>query len=147
MRFPVTSRAVAIAVVAVSAAAHSPEQPGCTAFTSAVTLGALSGHRIDSVDVQTAQPDLGRFSALTRIRRRTQPEVIRRELLFAPGDSVDTLRVAESLRRLRQLAFLEYARVDAHECETPTGPILSLQVVTRDAWTARPEVRSNKGSP
>jgi hypothetical protein len=130
-----------------SAVVHAQEPQRCSDFKSEVTLGALSGHRIDSVNVQTAQPDLGRFSALTRMRRRTQPEVIRRELLFAPGDSVDTLRVAESLRRLRQLAFLEYARVDAHECETPTGPILSLQVVTRDAWTARPEVRSNKGSP
>jgi hypothetical protein len=99
------------------------------------------------VDVQTAHPDLGRFAALTRMRRRTQPDVIRRELLFAPGDSVDTLRVAESLRRLRQLAFLEYARVDAHECQTPIGPVLSLQVVTRDGWTARPEVKSSKGSP
>ena len=123
------------------------DPPRCTEFKSEVTLGPLSGHRIDSVDVQTAQPDLGRFAALTRMRRRTQPEVIRRELLFAPGDSVDTLRGAESLRRLRQLAFLEYARVDAHECQTPIGAVLSLQVVTRDGWTARPEVKTSRGSP
>ena len=123
------------------------DPPRCTEFRSEVTLGPLSGHRIDSVDVQTAHPDLGRFAALTRMRRRTQPEVIRRELLFAPGDSVDTLRVAESLRRLRQLAFLEYARVDAHECQTPIGAVLSLQVVTRDGWTARPEVKTSRGSP
>ncbi|HXL85987.1 MAG TPA: hypothetical protein VN927_02200, partial [Gemmatimonadaceae bacterium] len=131
----------------VSAVANAQEPSHCTDFKSEVTLGPLSGHRIDSVSVQTGQPDLGRFAALTRMRRRTQPEVIRRELLFAPGDSVDTLRVAESLRRLRDLAFLEYARVEAHECQTPTGEVLSLQVVTRDGWTARPDIKSNKGSP
>jgi hypothetical protein len=139
--------ALALAAVVVPAIALAQEPPRCTEFKSEVTLGPLSGRRIDSVDVQTAHPDLGRFAALTRMRRRTQPEVIRRELLFAPGDSVDTLRVAESLRRLRQLAFLEYARVDAHECQTPTGPVLSLQVVTRDGWTARPEIKANRGSP
>jgi hypothetical protein len=146
MRFSPACRAL-VFIAVVSAAAHSQEPLRCTEFKSEVTLGPLSGRRIDSVDVQTAQPDLGRFSALTRMRRRTQPEVIRRELLFAPGDSVDTLRVAESLRRLRQLAFLEYVRVDAHECQTPAGPVLSLQVVTRDGWTARPEIKSSKGSP
>ena len=147
MRLFLVRWAVAPAAVVVSAVAYAQEPSRCTEFKSEVTLGPLSGHRIDSVDVQTAHPDLGRFAALTRMRRRTQPEVIRRELLFAPGDSVDTLRVAESLRRLRQLAFLEYARVDAHECQTPTGAVLSLQVVTRDGWTARPEVKSNRGSP
>jgi hypothetical protein len=147
MRPGLICKALLPIVAATSVAAHAQEPQRCSEFKSEVTLGALSGHRIDSVDVQTAQPDLGRFSALTRIRRRTQPEVIRRELLFAPGDSVDTLRVAESLRRLRQLAFLEYVRVDAHECQTPAGPVLSLQVVTRDGWTARPEIKSSKGSP
>src|SRR6202165_6096328 len=146
MRFSLVCRAL-VPIAVVSAIAHAQDQPTCTQFKSEVTLGPLSGHRIDSVEVQTAQPDLGRFAALARMRRRTQPEVIRRELLFAPGDSVDTVRVAESLRRLRQLAFLEYVRVDAHECQTPAGPVLSLQVVTRDGWTARPEIRSSKGSP
>jgi hypothetical protein len=123
------------------------DPPTCAAFRSEVTLGPLSGHRIDSVEILTAHPDLGRFASFTRMRIRTQPEVIRRELLFAPGDTVDTLRVAESLRRLRNLGFLESAKVEGHECQTPTGTVMLLRVVTRDGWTARPEIKAGNGSP
>lgn len=138
--------ALGLAAVLVSAVANAQQLPRCGEFASEVTLGPLSGRRIDSVLVETAQPNLGRFAAFAKMRQRTHPDVIRRELLFVPGDTVDTLRVAESLRRLRKLAFLEYARVDARDCPGPGGPSLVLTVITRDGWTARPEIKPGKGS-
>jgi hypothetical protein len=122
--------------------------PECTVLKSEVTLGPVSGHRIDSVLVETAKPQLGRFATLVeKLHVRTRPDVIQRELLFAQGDTVDTLSVAESLRRLRKLSFLDYARVEARQCATQAGEILSLTVVTRDSWTTRPDIRASSTSP
>ncbi len=42
---------------------------------------------------------------------RTRTEIVRRELLFAAGDRLDTNLVAESARKLRALPFLGDARV------------------------------------
>jgi hypothetical protein len=124
------------------------DQPQCSALKSEVTLGPLSGHRIDSVLVETAKPELGRFGRIVeKIHVRTRPEVIRRELLFAAGDTVDTLSVAESLRRLRKLAFLEYAHIEARQCATSSGESLALRVITRDSWTTRPDIKASASSP
>ena len=96
-----------------STLANAQESQLCSVSRSEVTLGPLSGHRIDSVAVITSSPNLGRRGrALAKMHVRTRPEIIRRELLFAAGDTVDTLRVAESLRRLRKLQFLEDVRVE-----------------------------------
>jgi hypothetical protein len=120
----------------------------CSVLKSEVTLGPVSGHRIDSVLVETAKPQLGRLASLgEKIHVRTRPEVIRREVLFAPGDTVDTLSVAESLRRLRRLSFLQYARVEARRCPMQSGELLVLTVVTRDSWTTRPNIRASSTSP
>jgi len=128
------------------ALAQDPQQ--CTTYRSEVTLGVLSGHRIDSVAVETGSPNLGRHGrAIARLHVRSRPEIIRRELLFAVGDTVDTLRVAESLRRLRRLQFLERAHVEGRECPSPTGEVLSLHVVTRDSWTTRPDIKTGGNSP
>jgi hypothetical protein len=131
----------------IPALARTQDRP-CSALKSEVTIGPLSGHRIDSVLVETASPRLGRLAHLFgKMHARTRPEVIRRELLFLPGDTVDTLRVAESLRRLRKLPFLEFARVEASECPGQSGETLVLDIVTRDAWTARPDIKASKRSP
>jgi hypothetical protein len=122
--------------------------PQCTALKSEVTLGPVSGHRIDSVLVETAKPQLGRLASLIeKMHVRTRPDVIRRELLFVAGDTVDTLSVAESLRRLRKLSFLDYARVEARRCPAQFGESLALFVVTLDSWTTRPDIRTGSTSP
>jgi len=139
--------ALILAAALIPAAARAQDR-SCSALKSEVTLGPLSGHRIDSVLVETANPKLGRLASLVgKMHVRTRPDVVRRELLFMPGDTVDTLRVAESLRRLRKLPFLEYARVEASECSVPSGKVLALSVVTRDSWTTRPDIKASTKSP
>ena len=135
-------------VLCSAALANAQEPQRCSASRSEVTLGPLSGHRIDSVAVITSRPNLGRRGrAIAKMHVRTRPEIIRRELLFAAGDTVDTLRVAESLRRLRKLQFLEDVHVEAQKCATPLGELLALKVVTRDAWTTRPDIKPGGSSP
>jgi hypothetical protein len=144
---PPMRHALIFVAVLIPAVARTQDRP-CSALKSEVTIGPLSGHRIDSVLVETANPRLGRLGRLVgKMHVRTRPDVIRRELLFAPGDTVDTLQVAESLRRLRKLPFLEYASVEASECPGQSGATLVLDVVTRDSWTTRPDIKASKRSP
>jgi hypothetical protein len=146
MRFAPGFVALLASLIAALASAQEPRL--CSASRSEVTLGPLSGHRIDSVAVITSSPNLGRRGrAIAKMHVRTRPEIIRRELLFAAGDTVDTLRVAESLRRLRKLQFLENASVEADRCVTPAGESLALKVVTQDAWTTRPDIKPGGSSP
>lgn len=135
-------------IVSFAVSARAQDTSQCSTLRSEVTLGPLSGQRIDSVLVETAQPSFGRLTRFAgRMHVRTRPEVIRRELLFAPGDTVDTLQIAESLRRLRKLGFLEFAHIEARRCEVPPGGILAVSVVTRDSWTTRPNLKASTASP
>jgi hypothetical protein len=65
---------------------------------------------------------------------RTQPQVIRRELLFHVGEPYDSVLVAESARNLRALGV--FREVDIDSIRTDSG--LVMRVTTRDAWTTRP---------
>jgi hypothetical protein len=69
----------------------------------------------------------------------SRESLIRRQLLFAPGDTVDSLRVGETLRRLRAQRLFSDAVVIAERCDGGGG--LSLTVQTRDTWTLRPTAR------
>jgi hypothetical protein len=55
---------------------------------------------------------------------------------------VDTLRVAESLRRLRKLQFLESAHVEGRECATSLGQVV-LSCVSAFTGRSSPR-RSNR---
>ena len=64
---------------------------------------------------------------------------MRRQLLFAAGGTVDTLAVAESLRRLRRLRYLSEVGVITTSCAGVAA--VDLVVVTRDAWSTQPSVK------
>ena len=119
----------------------------CDTLHSEVTLGPLSGERIDSVAVETAAPRLGKLArAIGRLHVRTRANVVQRELLFAVGDTVDTLLVAESLRRLRALPIFERAQIQARRCTVGATQSLALSVLTRDSWTSRPDLKAGSSS-
>lgn len=112
---------------------------GCVSVASRAGLVELSGRRVESVAVSTADPDPlpGPAALLMGLHVRTRESTVRREILLAAGDTVDTLKVAESLRRLRRLRYLIDAEVRARDC----GGALALTFATRDAWSTRPNVR------
>ncbi|HET6230647.1 MAG TPA: hypothetical protein VFE05_11310 [Longimicrobiaceae bacterium] len=133
--------ALACAVLACTRAAAQE----CTETESRTGLGALSGARIFSVAVQTQAPaDLpGAARVLGRLHVRTRESTVRRRLLFAAGDTVDSLAVAESLRRLRQLRYLDDVRISARRCAGAGG--VDLVVATRDTWSTQPRVSVRGG--
>jgi hypothetical protein len=81
----------------------------------------------------------GPASRLDGLHAVSRDATIRRQLLFAPGDTVDTLRVSETLRRLRRQRLFEDVVVVARRCGEAGG--VTLVVRSRDAWTMRPTVR------
>lgn len=112
----------------------------CDSLVTRTAPDALSGRRIDSVRVITLSPDPlpGPAAIMDGLHVRTQEGTIRRQLLFAPGDTIDTLRVAETLRRLRRHRYLTDAWLAVRACD---GKGVALTVTTRDAWSTRPELK------
>ncbi|HEU4564533.1 MAG TPA: hypothetical protein VFS05_07790 [Gemmatimonadaceae bacterium] len=119
------------------------QQPGqrCRTVASRTSLAQLSGARIASVDIETRAPDPIRIIGpiVDRLHVTTRESTVRRQLLFAPGDTVDTLRVAESMRRLRGQRYLGDVRVVARRCGDDSP--VALTVTTRDLWSTKASVR------
>ncbi len=112
----------------------------CDTIVSRTGLAQLSGRMIDSIAIASNPPPKlpGLASRLSGIHVTTREGVIRRDLLFAQGQTIDTLRVAESLRRLRHRRYLADAEVDGLSCAGRTG--VDLVVRTRDRWTTKPSL-------
>ena len=132
--------------------------PG-VAPSRAVLIGALSGRRIAWVNVVTLSPEPlpGSAAILDGLHVRTRPKIVRRELLFAPSDTVDSLRVSESLRRLRHVRYiadvqLAVSRADTTLnagqlfCVSALDSAIGITVTTRDAWSTRPTLRAGTGN-
>ncbi|MEO7104334.1 MAG: hypothetical protein ABI311_13135 [Gemmatimonadaceae bacterium] len=132
----------------------------------------MSGRRIAWVNVVTLSPEPlpGVAATINHFHVRTRPSTIRRELLFAAGDTVDSVSVSESLRRLRRLRYLAdvqlavspadtlaqvlqdtnacYGRATVSQRLAPVGvpAAIGLTVTTRDAWSTRPSLRVRSGT-
>jgi hypothetical protein len=107
---------------------------------------SFEGLRIDTVEVSSEGLD-GRLAMLplvSRMHRATRESRIRDELLFATGDVVDSVRVAESMRRLRSLGFLDDVELHVSRCPGERG--VRFLVVTHDAWSVAPEVKLRSSS-
>jgi hypothetical protein len=66
----------------------------------------------------------------------THPSVIRRLLLLHPGGPIDSTRMVESERALRELAVFRSVRLDT----TRVGNRLALRVETADGWSTSPQL-------
>ena len=131
-----------IASVIAASTAHSQQ---CDTVVSRTSLAELSGREIRGLHVTTLDPEPfpGPARVLGTLHVRTRSGTIRRQLLVAPHDTVDTLRVAESLRRLRRLRYIADASVRAVTCGS--GPA-DLTIITRDDWSTKPSVQVRSAS-
>lgn len=109
-------------------------------ISSRAALASLSGARISSVEVLTDGPSLPGLAHYGSVLHPvTRTATIRRQLLFAAGDTIDTLLVGETLRRLRRLRLYSDAVVMARQCDGTGDAALTIR--TRDAWSLRPTAR------
>lgn len=119
--------------------------PAVEASQSAASPGIIS--RIDVVvrDVfedASGKPDFFPYSLANRLHVDTRESVIRRELLFAVGDSVDAEALAQSERNLRSLLFLRDVEIVTRSVED--GEAVEVRVIASDSWTTIPELRLAK---
>lgn len=77
------------------------------------------------------------YQMANRLHIRTREEIIRQELLFAPGDPADPEVLAETERNLRALIFIRDANIDTIPGEDGT---VDVRVQTFDAWSTVPEL-------
>src|SRR5579872_3318524 len=87
------------------AAAQAPgadSLPECRRLSTRTSLNQLTGQMIGSVRLEASSAVVPMFGTVPTLAGASRAAAVRRQLLFAPGDTVDTLRIAETLRRLRQ---------------------------------------------
>ena len=117
----------------------------CAVLESRSSLATLSGARISSVEIISDRPLLpGPAERLSMLHIASQPSLIRRQVLFAAGDTIDTLLVGETMRRLRSQHIYSDAVLLATRCD-PEGPV-AVVLRTRDSWTLRPSLRLRTGN-
>ncbi|MBI2787261.1 MAG: hypothetical protein HYX59_01140 [Elusimicrobia bacterium] len=125
--------AAAALLIAQGAAAH--DWPG---YPSEEPVGPVSEIRVERVNVfdpTVPGEDWWPFRAANKIHYPTRESVIRRELLFAPGEVWDPLLVIQSERNLR--ANGSFRRVDIIPVKRPGGEVDAV-VRTQDSWTTNP---------
>jgi len=140
----VKSRPVVIAASAVLSGASLARAQQCDTVTSRTSMNAFSGARIHSVRVQTQGPPAfpGVARALDNLHVRTRAATVRRQILFSAGDTLDTLAVGESIRRLRRLRYLRDVELSGVRCGS--GPV-DLLLTTLDDWSVKPKVQVRSG--
>jgi hypothetical protein len=75
------------------------------------------------------------YRATNRLHIQTRESVIRRFLLFREGELLDPMKIAETERNLRRLAFLSNASITVSE---PVDGHVTVTVVTQDSWSTEP---------
>ncbi|HEX6106201.1 MAG TPA: POTRA domain-containing protein [Gemmatimonadales bacterium] len=110
--------------------ADVPEERG----PASTTVRAIELHRRDIFDPEERSWYARVANAL---HIQTRPHVIRRELLFRPGEPYDSALVAESERNLRSLGVFRRVRIDS--VRTDSG--LVMKVLTKDGWSTKADWR------
>ncbi len=110
------------------------------ASSSAIPNGQESTPRIGNIEIissdvfHEAQDEDGlwvyRFA--NKLHVQTREDIIRQELLFVPGDSLDPKILAETERNLRNLIFIRDAKIETVPADDGT---VDVRVRTFDAWS------------
>lgn len=124
-----------------SPAAGSPaagcELPDATLEASGARIGEILVDNMNIFDLDDPEEDKSLFRLMNRLHVRTRESVIRRQLLFHPGEPFTRQRLEETERILRQANYLYDAQISVLSCEDDTVDVL---VRTRDVWTLQPSI-------
>ncbi|MCL4838402.1 MAG: hypothetical protein KJ058_10620 [Thermoanaerobaculia bacterium] len=101
---------------------------------SGARVGALQLHTANIFDPSQPGEGFWGFRLANRLHLPTREEIVRRRLLFAPGEAYEARRLAESERLLRTERYLYEATVrPVAYC----GGRVDVEVVTRDVWSLK----------
>jgi hypothetical protein len=105
-----------------------PEVPGAL-------ISEIRVERVNVFDPTVPGEDWWPFRIANKIHYPTRETVIRREVLFAPGEIWDPLKVIQSERNLRLNGA--FRRVDILPVKRPDGRVDAV-IRTQDSWTTNP---------
>ncbi|MFL5520074.1 MAG: hypothetical protein ACJ8B6_04005 [Gemmatimonadales bacterium] len=115
---------------------RAADSPAPSTFRELEAVGATIGEiRIDArniFDLDDPREDNWLFRLANTLHVRTRPQVIRRDLLFKPGERVSARLVEETERLL--LSKSHYYDVHIVPTNYRDG-VVDLDVITRDTWT------------
>jgi hypothetical protein len=112
------------------------------AFAGENDISRYQGRIIRNIDIvrknvfddQAEKSDFFVYQWANALHVVTKERVIRRELLFAAGDSLDAERIIESQRNIRSMELIEDVEVNA----IPVGAdSVDLEIVSSDLWTTK----------
>lgn len=95
------------------------------------TIQRVAVERLNVFPDSTDSEFSGLFRLANRLHMVTRPEVIRREILFREGDSLDAGRLRESERLLRGRGIFESAGIAVEEGDS--GAVVKVR--TQDLWS------------
>jgi hypothetical protein len=126
-------------IVALAAAAPAP---ACAADTLDAAFPARwLGTTVGQVTVRARNVETPFKFATTLahyVHRSTQLNVAMNELSFAPGQTIDSLAVQESVRRLRATGLYSEIILEGTQC---TPGVTDITIWTRDAWSLKSSLR------
>ena len=118
---------------AISAPASLPS------FAELEAAGAIIGRIVvnpqDIFDTDDPAEDKALFRLANRLHIQTRPEIIRRQLLFKPGERVSARIIDETERLLRGNRYLHDVQIRPIEYR---DGVVDIEVSTRDNWTLDP---------
>lgn len=129
---PIDGRALILLLCLLAAPPLAAAPPAAVPPPAGLVISSI---RVESHSVfDTAVPPENKllYRAANRIHIRTRDAIIRRELLFAVGDSYDPTLIAETERNLRLLPFIRRAEISG----TVNGEdAVDVVVNTYDSWS------------
>jgi hypothetical protein len=133
----VPSRAADAEPPSVSTISAAAPVPAPLEVPEGPTIREIRVERINVFNPDVKGENWWPFRIANRIHYPTRDSVIRREMLFQPGDRWNALRVLESERNLR--ANGSFRRADILPYRRPDGGVDAL-VRTQDSWTTNPRL-------
>lgn len=101
------------------------------------TIRNIKIENLDIFDTDDPEEDKALFRLMNRLHTRTKASVVRKELLFKPGQAYDRQALDETERILRRRSYLYDAEIDVIACEDNT---VDIRVRTQDVWTLQPSI-------
>lgn len=140
-----TKRIVALITLLYAAMAPAGEpavtgdDPLSPAYLEAVEarIGAIIIENGNIFDLDDPHENKMLFRAANRLHIRTMERVIRRQLLFKPGDLYAQRLLDESARNLRSNNYLEHAQIEPVRY---ADGVVDIRVRTNDVWTLKPRL-------
>ncbi|HZM37009.1 MAG TPA: hypothetical protein VFC18_21300 [Burkholderiales bacterium] len=135
--------ALALAGAALAQTEATLAQPEATpSFAELEARGARIGEiDIDAQDVfdlDDPRENSALYRAANILHARTRPSVVRRALLFKPGDLISARVMEETERLLRDNRYLYDVTIRPKKVHE--DGVVDIEVVTRDTWSLRPSV-------